>query len=125
MESPYFQTITCKKQGFIGTKIKPHISHLFISSPSRPYALSSLAARHPPILHDPFPASFRPDRVAREPIFIRAESLFHHSLTCSSTHGSPLLDLGFLDNLRYPKSLKTEDVTSSGKRPASIISSAW
>ncbi|KAK8923649.1 hypothetical protein KSP39_PZI019074 [Platanthera zijinensis] len=37
------------------------------------------------------------------------ESLFRHSLTCSSAPGSPLLDLGFLDNLRYPKSLKTED----------------
>lgn len=37
------------------------------------------------------------------------ESLFRHSLTCSSAPGSPLLDLGFLDNLQYPKSLKSGD----------------
>ncbi|KAI0492633.1 hypothetical protein KFK09_026909 [Dendrobium nobile] len=37
------------------------------------------------------------------------ESLFRHSLSCSSAPGSPLLDLGFLDNLQYRKSLKSED----------------
>ncbi|XP_020572265.1 U11/U12 small nuclear ribonucleoprotein 48 kDa protein [Phalaenopsis equestris] len=37
------------------------------------------------------------------------ESLFRHSLTCSSAPGSRLLDLGFLDNLHYPKSLRSED----------------
>ncbi|CAL9085148.1 unnamed protein product [Musa acuminata var. zebrina] len=36
------------------------------------------------------------------------ESLFRHFLLCASAPGTPLLDLGFLDALRYPGSLKSE-----------------
>ncbi|RZR84697.1 hypothetical protein BHM03_00011577 [Ensete ventricosum] len=36
------------------------------------------------------------------------ESLFRHSLVCASAPGARLLDLGFLDDLRYPGSLKSE-----------------
>ncbi|XP_038989830.1 U11/U12 small nuclear ribonucleoprotein 48 kDa protein [Phoenix dactylifera] len=36
------------------------------------------------------------------------ESLFRHSFLCSSAPGGPLLDLAFLDTLRYPSSFKSE-----------------